>query len=141
VQWDDYLGYYANLSGKVDRTASLTKFVRQMRTDIKKDNSSVSFDLCHHNPYWSKRYFAADWKNWNVDRVFIQDYNDANFNQGLEYAKNYAGVAITDKQLYRLKELISNRKIKSVLVFPSSGEPEKAAAAVNKLIQKLALKQ
>ena len=51
-----------------------------MRADIKKANPKVSFDLSHHNPYWSKRYFAADWKNWNVDRVFIQNYNDTNFN-------------------------------------------------------------
>ncbi len=136
VQWDDYLGYHAELPGKIDRTADLTKFVRQMRTDIKKANPSVSFDLCHHNPYWSKRYFAADWKNWNVDRVFIQNYNDDNFNQELEYAKNYAGVAITDNQLYRLKELTSNPKIKSILVFPSTGKPEETAASVNRLTQR-----
>lgn len=36
VQWDDYLGYYAELSGKVDRTANLTKFVQQMVTSMKK---------------------------------------------------------------------------------------------------------
>ncbi len=132
VQWDDYLGYHADLPGKVDRTARLTNFVRQMRSDIKKANPTVSFDLCHHNPYWSKRYFAADWKKWNVDRVFIQTYNDANFNQELDYAENYAGVAISDKQLYRLKELVNNPKIKSVLVFPSSGKPEKTAAFIKK---------
>lgn len=137
VQWDDYLGYHAELPGKIDRTAYLTKFVRQMRTDIKKANPSVSFDICHHNPYWSKRYFAADWKNWNVDRVFIQNYNDANFSQELDYAKNYAGVAITDKQLSRLKELISNPKIKSILVFPATGKPEETAASVNKLTQQI----
>ncbi len=135
VQWDDYLGYHAELPGKIDRTASLTKFVQQMRTDIKKANPSVSFDLCHHNPYWSKRYFAADWQKWNVDRVFIQNYNDANFKQELEYAKNYAGVAITDQQLSRLKELISNSKIKSILVFPSTGKPEETAALVKKITQ------
>jgi uncharacterized lipoprotein YddW (UPF0748 family) len=135
VQWDDYLGYHADLPGKIDRTASLTKFVRQMRTDIKQANPSISFDLCHHNPYWSKRYFAADWKNWNIDRVFIQDYNDANFNQELEYAKNYAGVAISDKQLYRLKELIANPKIKSILVFPYAGKPEETAASIKELTQ------
>lgn len=132
VQWDDYLGYYAELPGKVDRTARLTNFVQQMRADIKKANPKVSFDLCHHNPYWAKRYFAADWKNWNVDRVFIQTYNDANFNQELDYAENYAGVAISDQQMSRLKELINNPKIKSVLVFPSSGKPEETAALVNK---------
>ncbi|MBD2073857.1 family 10 glycosylhydrolase [Phormidium sp. FACHB-592] len=132
VQWDDYLGYHAGLPGKVDRTDRLTKFVRQMRAEMKKANPSVSFDLCHHNPYWGKRYFAADWQNWNVDRVFIQTYNDANFNQELDYAKQYAGVAISDQQLYRLKELVNNTKIKSVLLFPSSGKPEETAALVKK---------
>lgn len=132
VQWDDYLGYYAGLPGKVDRTAGLTKFVRQMRDDIKKANSKVSFDLCHHNPYWGKRYFAADWENWHVDRVFIQTYNDANFYQELAYAEKYAGVAITEKQLSRLKELVNNSKINSVLLFPSSGKPETASALVKK---------
>jgi len=136
VQWDDYLGYHADLPGKVDRTAKLTKFVRQMRTDIKQANSRVSFDLCHHNPYWGKRYFAADWQNWNVDRVFIQVYNDANFNQELEYAQNYAGVAISDKQLNRLKELVNNPKIKGVLVFPMNGNPESATAQVNAVLSK-----
>jgi uncharacterized lipoprotein YddW (UPF0748 family) len=132
VQWDDYLGYHAELPGKIDRTARLTNFVRQMRTDIKKANPKVSFDLCHHNPYWAKRYFAADWENWNVDRVFIQTYNDANFNQELDYAEKYAGVAISDKQLYRLKELVDNPKIKSVLVFPTAGNPEVIAPAIKK---------
>ncbi len=136
VQWDDYLGYHAELPGKVDRTARLTKFVRQMRADIKKANPKVSFDLSHHNPYWSKRYFAADWKNWNVDRVFIQNYNDTNFNQELDYAKNYAGVAILDKQMYRLKELIKNNKIKSVLIFPSSGKPEETAVSIQRVTSK-----
>jgi uncharacterized lipoprotein YddW (UPF0748 family) len=133
VQWDDYLGYHADLPGKVDRTTQLTNFVRQMRADMKKANPTVSFDLCHHNPYWGKRYFAADWQNWDVDRVFIQTYNDANFNQELDYAEKYAGVAISDKQLSRLKELVNNTKIKSVLVFPSSGKPEETAAFVKKL--------
>jgi uncharacterized lipoprotein YddW (UPF0748 family) len=132
VQWDDYLGYHAELPGKVDRTAHLTNFVRQMRDDMKKANPAVSFDLCHHNPYWGKRYFAADWQNWDVDRVFIQTYNDANFNQELDYAEKYAGVAISDQHLYRLKELVNNPKIKSVLVFPSSGKPEEAAASLKK---------
>lgn len=132
VQWDDYLGYHAELPGKVDRTAHLTNFVQQMRADIKKANPNVSFDICHHNPYWGKRYFAADWPNWNVDRVFIQIYNDDNFKEELNYAENYEGVAISDQQLYRLKDLVNNPKIKSVLVFPSSGKPEETAAAVKK---------
>ena len=132
VQWDDYLGYHAELPGKVDRTTHLTNFVRQMRADIKKANPTVSFDLCHHNPYWGKRYFAADWSNWDVDRVFIQTYNDANFNQELDYAEKYAGVAISDQQMSRLKELMNNPKIKSVLLFPSSGKPEETAASLKK---------
>ncbi|MBD1897041.1 family 10 glycosylhydrolase [Coleofasciculus sp. FACHB-129] len=134
VQWDDYLGYHAELPGKVDRTAHLTNFVRQMRADMKKANPTVSFDLCHHNPYWGKRYFAADWQNWNVDRVFIQIYNDTNFNQELDYAEKYEGVAISDKQMYRLKELVNNPKIKSILVFPSSGKPEETAALLKNAI-------
>ncbi|MFB2917959.1 MULTISPECIES: family 10 glycosylhydrolase [Aerosakkonema] len=135
VQWDDYLGYHADLPGKVDRTTRLTNFVRQMRDEIKKANPNVSFDICHHNPYWGKRYFAADWSNWNVDRVFIQTYNDANFNEELGYAEKYEGVAISDNQLSRLKELINNTKIKSVLVFPSSGKPEETAARVKQLTE------
>lgn len=88
-------------------------------------NVMFSFDLCHHNPYWAKRYFAADWENWKVDRVFIQAYNEANFQEELNYAQTYAGVAITDKQFQRLPELINNPKIKSILVFPLDGKPEK----------------
>jgi uncharacterized lipoprotein YddW (UPF0748 family) len=130
VQWDDYLGYHAELPGKVDRTAFLTKFVQQMIGDMKKANPKVSFDICHHNPYWSKRYFAADWLAWKVDRVFIQAYNDANFKQELSYAENSAGVAITDYQLNRLKELVDNNKIKSILIFPFSGKPEETAVKV-----------
>ncbi|MBD2014514.1 family 10 glycosylhydrolase [Microcoleus sp. FACHB-53] len=134
VQWDDYLGYHADLPGKVDRTTGLTNFVQQMRADIKTANPKVSFDLCHHNPYWGKRYFAADWSNWNVDRVFIQTYNDANFTQELDYAEKYEGVAISDQQLSRLKELVDNPKIKSVLLFPSSGKPEETAASIKKTL-------
>ncbi len=133
VQWDDYLGYHADLPGKVDRTAHLTEFVRQTIAATKAANPNVSFDICHHNPYWSKRYFAADWKNWNVDRVFIQIYNDDNFDKELEYAKNYAGVAISDLQFHRLPELVKNPKIKSILIFPNSGQPKQAAASVRKL--------
>lgn len=132
IQWDDYLGYHADLPGKIDRTSHLTKFVRQIRADIKRTNPRVSFDLCHHNPYWGKRYFAADWLNWNIDRVFIQIYNDANFKQELTYAEKYAGVAIADNQFHRLNELVRNTKIKSILVFPTSGKPETAAALVKK---------
>ncbi|MBH8561443.1 family 10 glycosylhydrolase, partial [Nostoc sp. CENA67] len=135
VQWDDYLGYYAELPGKIDRTAKLTKFLQQMITAMKQANSSVSFDICHHNPYWAKRYFAADWQKWHVDRVFIQAYNEANFKEELNYAKNYAGIAITDQQLHRLKELVDNQEIKSILVFPLSGKPEETASRLKILTQ------
>jgi uncharacterized lipoprotein YddW (UPF0748 family) len=133
VQWDDYLGYHAELPGKVDRTASLTKFVQEMIADMKAANPAVSFDLCHHNPYWAKRYFAADWEKWKVDRVFIQDYNEKNFKEELNYAVNYAGVAITDGQLHRLKELADNPKIKGVLVFPLAGNPQDTATRIQKV--------
>lgn len=135
VQWDDYLGYYAELPGKIDRTAELTSFLQQMITAMKQANSSVSFDICHHNPYWAKRYFAADWQKWNVDRVFIQAYNEANFKEELNYAKNYDGIAITDRQLHRLKELVDNSAIKSILVFPLSGKPEETASSLKSLTQ------
>jgi uncharacterized lipoprotein YddW (UPF0748 family) len=135
VQWDDYLGYYAELPGKIDRTAKLTTFSQQMISAMKKANPSVSFDICHHNPYWAKRYFAADWQKWNVDRVFIQAYNDANFSEELNYAQNYAGIAITDHQLNRLQELVNNHAIKSILVFPLAGKPEETASDIKRLTQ------
>ncbi len=136
VQWDDYLGYHAELPGNVDRTESLTQFSQQMIQAMKKTNPKISFDLCHHNSYWSKRYFAADWKNWDVDRVFIQAYNEANFDKELEYATQQTGIAITDQQLHRLPKLIKNKQIKSILVFPLSGKPEETAAKVHRLSQK-----
>ena len=135
VQWDDYLGYHADLPGKVDRTTRLTNFVQGMIADIKKANPAVSFDLCHHNPYWAKRYFAADWENWHVDRVFIQAYNDANFKDEVGYIENYAGIALADTQFHRLKEVVNNPKIKNILIFPTAGKPEAAAATAKKLMQ------
>ncbi len=136
VQWDDYLGYHAELPGKVDRTAKLTTFVQQMIKGMKQANPTVSFDICHHNPYWAKRYFAADWQKWNVDRVFIQVYNDANFKEELNYVKNSAGIAISEQQFHRLKELVNNPTVKSVLVFPSSGKPEETASNLNSFMMK-----
>ena len=136
VQWDDYLGYHAELPGEIDRTASLTEFVQSMIKSMKSANPNVSFDLCHHNPYWAKRYFAADWKNWDVDRVFIQNYNEKNFEAELDYIKKYDGIAITDKQFHRLPEIIENKQIKSVLVFALSGKPEQTAANLKSLTEK-----
>jgi Glycosyl hydrolase-like 10 len=135
VQWDDYLGYYAELPGKVDRTASLTKFVQQMISEMKAANPNVSFDLCHHNPYWAKRYFAADWENWHVDRAFIQNYSEKNFNEELNYVVNYAGIAIADNQFHRLKELVANPKVKGILIFPLAGKPEETAVRLRQTIQ------
>jgi uncharacterized lipoprotein YddW (UPF0748 family) len=135
VQWDDYLGYYAELPGKVDRTTKLTNFVQQMITAMKQANPKVSFDICHHNPYWAKRYFAADWEKWQADRVFIQNYNEANFQEELNYVKNYAGIAISDRQFKHLKELVDNPEIKSILVFPLAGKPEETASQVKTLTQ------
>jgi uncharacterized lipoprotein YddW (UPF0748 family) len=134
VQWDDYLGYHAELPGQVNRTASLTKFVREMIADMKAANPTVSFDICHHNPYWAKRYFAADWQNWKADRVFIQNYSEKNFKDELNYIVKYDGAAITDDQLHRLKELTDNPRIKSILIFPLAGKPEDTAARVQKTI-------
>ena len=144
VQWDDYLGYSNELIGQFDvpgepvrnRTADLTLFVQQMIGEMKRANPAVSFDICHHNPYWANRYFAADWQKWKVDRVFIQAYNDANFAQELDYAGNYAGVSITDGQLSRLKELVSNPKIKSILIFPLAGKPEETASSLKEYYAK-----
>ena len=136
VQWDDYLGYYAELPGKVDRTSNLTHFVQQMVAVTKQANPAVSFDICHHNPYWAKRYFRTDWTNWHVDRVFIQVYNNANFSEELNYAKNYAGIALGDNQLQqRLKEATNNAEIKSILVFPLSGNPEATAIQLKGILQ------
>ncbi len=136
VQWDDYLGYHAELPGKVDRTESLTKFVQEMIEAMKQANPKVSFDICHHNPYWAKKYFAADWKKWDVDRIFIQNYNEKNFQAELDYVKKYDGIAITDQQFHRLAEIIDNKSIKSVLVFPLSGKPEETASNLKSLTQK-----
>ena len=135
VQWDDYLGYHAELPGEVDRTASLTKFVRGMIKSMKQANPDVSFDLCHHNPYWAKRYFAADWKNWDVDRIFIQNYNEKNFEAELDYIEQYGGIAITDRQFHRLPEILANKSIPNVLIFPLSGKPEQTASQVKSLTE------
>ncbi len=136
VQWDDYLGYHAELPGKVDRTDKLTNFAQQIITAMKQANPQVSFDICHHNPYWAKRYFAADWQKWDVDRVFIQAYNEKNFQAEVDYAQKYAGIAITDQQLHRLPEIIANDKIKGILVFPLTGQPRATAAQLKSFSNK-----
>ncbi|MEM7578356.1 MAG: family 10 glycosylhydrolase [Cyanobacteria bacterium P01_A01_bin.80] len=134
VQWDDYLGYHAKLPGKVNRTDKLTKFIQQMITAMKQANPSVSFDICHHNPYWAKRYFAADYQKWKVDRIFIQAYNEKGFQEELNYAKKVDGIAISDKQFHRVEELVKNKDIKSILIFPIAGKPRETASKLNDLI-------
>ncbi len=128
VQWDDYLGYHEEISGGVDRTKALTEFALGLRNAAKQTNPNVSFDVCHHNPYWSKQYFDADWKNWNVDRAFIQAYDDKNFAEELSYIEQSEGIAVTDTQFDRLEALANNPNVKSVFLFPSDGDPEKTAA-------------
>ncbi len=137
VQWDDYLGYHAELPGQVDRTPKLTNFVQNMITAMKAANPSVSFDICHHNPYWAKQYFAADWETWGVDRVFIQVYGEENFEDEMKYVEAHDGISITERQFNRLEELIKNQNIPNILLFPLSGEPEKMADSVNSLVTKI----
>ncbi|WP_254565965.1 family 10 glycosylhydrolase [Oscillatoria sp. HE19RPO] len=137
VQWDDYLGYHAELPGQVDRTLELTNFVQKAISATKAANPSVSFDICHHNPYWAKRYFAADWENWGVDRVFIQVYAEENFAEELPYVEAYDGISITERQFNRLEELVRNPKVDNILLFPLSGEPEKMADEVKRLTVKI----
>ena len=136
VQWDDYLGYHAELPGQVDRTAKLTNFVQKAIGEMKKANPAVSFDICHHNPYWAKKYFAADWKKWNVDRVFIQVYGTENFNDELKYVKAEDGISITERQFDRLEELTTDPQIESILLFPLSGKPEEMAATFDNIMKK-----
>jgi uncharacterized lipoprotein YddW (UPF0748 family) len=127
VQWDDFLAYSVKLPG-TDRTAKLTKFSIDLVKSTKQANPSVSFDLCHLNPDWSKRTLSADWRQWRVDRAFVQLYSEPTFKQELAYAENSAGIAITDRQLHRLPALLKNPKIKGILIFSLSGNPKMAAA-------------
>ena len=133
VQWDDYLGYHEELSQGVDRTKALTQFARGLRNAVKQTNPLVSFDVCHHNPYWSKRYFAADWQSWNVDRAFIQVYNDDNFAEEIGYVEQTDGIAVSDEQFNRLESLANNPRVKNVFLFPSNGKPEETAARFKQL--------
>ncbi|MEL6903116.1 MAG: family 10 glycosylhydrolase [Cyanobacteria bacterium J06606_4] len=128
VQWDDYVGYHEALPGEKDRTAQLTEFMLNIRQAVKQANPKVSFDVCHHNPYWGKRYFDADWASWQVDRAFIQVYNDNNFAAEMDYVQQHSGIAISDTQFGRLAALANNSQVKSVLLFPSAGNPEQTAA-------------
>ncbi|MDB9520061.1 family 10 glycosylhydrolase [Roseofilum reptotaenium CS-1145] len=133
VQWDDYLGYHAELPGKSDHTQKLTDFVQNMIAQMKEANPNVSFDICHHNPYWAKTYFDADWENWDVDRVFIQVYNMDNFQDEMKYVAANDGIAITERQFDYLPQLVNNPEIDSILLFPLE-KPDKMAATYHQLI-------
>ena len=136
VQWDDYLGYHAELPGNNrDRTKHLSEFVKTLISATKQANPGVSFDICHHNPYWAKRYFAADWESWGVDRVFIQAYNEKGFAAELNYVKKYDGVSITDKQFHRLPQLLQESQVESIFVFPLAGRPEETALKLKNLVK------
>ena len=137
VQWDDYLGYHAELPGKVDRTAQLTSFVQNTIKQMKAANPNVSFDICHHNPYWAKRYFAADWQTWGVDRVFIQVYGEENFNDELKYVEAHNGISISERQLDRLEALINNSEVESILFFSLSGKPQEMAEKIKSITAEL----
>jgi hypothetical protein len=137
VQWDDYLGYHAELPGKTDRTVKLTQFVQKAIAAVKKANPNVSFDICHHNPYWAKRYFAADWKTWDIDRAFIQVYSSKNFNDELQYVRANNGISITERQFDRLEEIAKDSQIESILLFPLSGKPEEMAANFHKIMTEI----
>ncbi len=137
IQWDDYLGYHAELPGQVDRTLELTNFVQNTIKEMKAANPNVSFDICHHNPYWAKRYFAADWETWGVDRVFIQVYGEENFDDELKYVEAHNGISISERQFDRLEELIENPKIESILFFPLSGQPKEMADTIKEITTQL----
>ncbi|MCC5899106.1 MAG: family 10 glycosylhydrolase [Phormidium sp. BM_Day4_Bin.17] len=137
VQWDDYLGYHAELPGQVDRTPKLTNFVQTMIQEMREANPNVSFDICHHNPYWAKQYFAADWESWDIDRAFIQVYGDENFEDEMGYVIANDGISITERQLHRLEALVNNPEIDNLLFFPLSGQPQEMAEDIHELVQEL----
>lgn len=137
VQWDDYLGYHAELPGQVDRTETLTNFVQTMIGEMRAANPNVSFDICHHNPYWAKQYFAADWETWDIDRAFIQVYGEENFEDEMGYVMANDGISITERQLDRLEGLMNNPEIDNLLFFPLSGRPKDMADEIYQLVQDL----
>jgi hypothetical protein len=71
-----------------------------------------------------------------VNRVFIQAYNETNLTEELNYAQQYDGIAISEKQFQRLPALLANPKIKSILIFALDGDPEKAATNLQKSIRR-----
>ena len=136
VHWDDYLGYDTELPGNVNRGEKLTDFVQKMIATMKQVNPSVSFDIAHHNPYWAKTRFAADWQSWNVDRAFIQVYAEDNFEDEMQYVRQHDGIAITEKQFAQLPALLSDKQVANILVFPLSGQSDAVAVTYSQLIAK-----
>jgi uncharacterized lipoprotein YddW (UPF0748 family) len=138
VQWDDFLAYSVTLPGENSpqemlrqRAAKLTKFTNNLVKSTKQANPKVSFDLCALNPGWSKSKYSADWKQWHVDRSFVELYNEPTFEKELaKYAEKSDGIAITDRQLNRLPKLLKDSKIKGILIFPLDTNQRTAAKNV-----------
>jgi len=99
VQWDDYLGYHAELPSKIDRTAKLTKFVQQMITAMKKLTLQLVLIFVIIT-LLAKQYFAVDWKNgMSIECLF--KHNEANFKE--ELCQNYAElIRATSSSLKRI---------------------------------------
>jgi uncharacterized lipoprotein YddW (UPF0748 family) len=136
VQWDDFLAYSVTLGG-VNRADKLTKFANDLVKSTKQANPAVSFDLCALNPYWSKSRLSADLKQWHVDRSFVEVYNEPTFDKELAtYAEKSDGIAITDRQLKRLPELLKNSKIKGILIMPLDTNQQTAAKNVRLALAK-----
>jgi uncharacterized lipoprotein YddW (UPF0748 family) len=129
IQWDDYVAYHTTTKSTPEQTAILTNFMQQMVQAVKTTTPAISFDISHHNPYWAGQYFAADWQKWGVDRAFIQGYNDKNFTPEMNYAEQFDGLGITDNQFHRLEEIVNNKKIRGILIFPLHNEKAKDTAA------------
>ena len=72
-----------------------------------------------------------------MDRIFIQAYNESGFGEEVNYAQKYNGIAITDRQFHRIKELINNQGIQNILVFPLDGKPEETASKLHNITQNI----
>jgi uncharacterized lipoprotein YddW (UPF0748 family) len=136
VQWDDFLAYSVKLPG-ANRAAQLTKFANNLVKSTKQANPKVSFDLCTLNPDWSKLHYSANWKQWHIDRSFVELYNEPTFDKELaKYAEKSDGIAITDRQLHRLPALLKNPKIKGILIFPLDTNQQTVAKNVRLALSK-----
>jgi uncharacterized lipoprotein YddW (UPF0748 family) len=140
VQWDDYLAYSTTLPLKFpgeNRAAKLTKFVNDLVKVTKQANPNVSFDLCTFNQNWSKAYYSADWKQWHVDRTFVELYHEPTFDKEItDYGEKSDGIAISERQIHRLPELLENDKVKSILFFSLQNSQRTAAKNISLALAK-----